>query len=162
MRDRDTELRQAQGQLLAYSYQAFRATTLMGSCLPSARLALPDVRFTTEAVPAVMASTCEWISCFDSSILFFLQALEACKQKGSMSALSIFGNSFPTPYLKGPGPVQPILTASWPRGGRVSKSSRVAWAACTACMLELMVPVSACWAEVCKARRGGEKGQQRA
>lgn len=34
----------------------------------------------------------------------------------------------------------------------MSKSSRVAWAACTACMLELMVPVSACWAEVYKER----------
>lgn len=30
----------------------------------------------------------------------------------------------------------------------------MAWAACTACMLELMVPVRACWAEVCKTRRG--------
>lgn len=36
----------------------------------------------------------------------------------------------------------------------MSKSSRVAWAACTACMLELMVPVSACWADVCNTRAG--------
>lgn len=45
------------------------------------------------------------------------------------------------------------LTASVPRGGRLSQSSREAWAACTACMLELMVPVSACWAEVCRNRQ---------
>ena len=36
------------------------------------------------------------------------------------------------------------LTASVPSGGRVSKSSREAWAAWTACILELMVPVRAC------------------
>lgn len=41
------------------------------------------------------------------------------------------------------------LTASVPSGGRVSKSSREAWAAWTACILELMVPVRACCAEVC-------------
>lgn len=41
------------------------------------------------------------------------------------------------------------LTASVPRGGSVSKSSREACAAWTACMLELMVPVRACCAEVC-------------
>lgn len=45
------------------------------------------------------------------------------------------------------------LTASVPSGGRLSQSSREAWAACTACMLELMVPVSACWAEVCRSDR---------
>lgn len=33
-------------------------------------LNLPAVRLTTDAVPAVMASTCEWISCLDSSTLF--------------------------------------------------------------------------------------------
>lgn len=37
----------------------------------------PAVRLTTEAVPAVIASTWEWISCFDSSILFLRQALDA-------------------------------------------------------------------------------------
>lgn len=42
-----------------------------------------------------------------------------------------------------------MLTASVPRGGRESKSSREAWAAWTACMLELMVPVRACCADVC-------------
>lgn len=35
----------------------------------------------------------------------------------------------------------------------MSKSSREAWAACTACMLELMVPVKACWADVCGDKR---------
>lgn len=39
-------------------------------------LHLPEVRLTTEAVPAVIASTWEWISCLDSSILFLHQALE--------------------------------------------------------------------------------------
>lgn len=38
---------------------------------------IPAVRLTTEAVPAVIASTWEWISCFDSSILFLRQALDA-------------------------------------------------------------------------------------
>lgn len=37
----------------------------------------PAVRLTTEAVPAVMASTWEWISCFDSSILFWIHILDA-------------------------------------------------------------------------------------
>lgn len=44
----------------------------------------------------------------------------------------------------------PVLTASCPRGGRVSKSSREAWAAFTAFILEFIVPVRACWAEVCR------------
>lgn len=38
---------------------------------------LPAVRLTTDAVPAVMASTCEWISCLDSSTLFWTQTLDA-------------------------------------------------------------------------------------
>lgn len=38
---------------------------------------LPAVRLTMEAVPAVMASTWEWISCLDSSILFLRQAWDA-------------------------------------------------------------------------------------
>ncbi|TNN53121.1 hypothetical protein EYF80_036703 [Liparis tanakae] len=46
------------------------------------------------------------------------------------------------------------LTASVPSGGSVSKSSSEAWAACTACMLQLMVPVSACWAELSVTRGG--------
>lgn len=33
-----------------------------------------------DAVPAVMASTWEWISCLDSSILFLRQAWEALNQ----------------------------------------------------------------------------------
>lgn len=37
----------------------------------------PAVRLTTDAVPAVMASTWEWISCLDSSTLFWTQALDA-------------------------------------------------------------------------------------
>lgn len=45
------------------------------------------------------------------------------------------------------------LTASVPSGGRASSSSREAWTACTACMLELMVPVKACWADVCNRYR---------
>lgn len=44
-------------------------------CTPT--IHLPAVRLTTEAVPAVMASTWEWISCFDSSILFLRQAFDA-------------------------------------------------------------------------------------
>lgn len=57
--------------------------------------------------------------------------------------------------------LHPALTASCPRGGKVSKSSSVAWAACTACMLELMVPVRACWAEVCNTEtdRGTPEAQ---
>lgn len=43
----------------------------------SPTLCVPAVRLTTEAVPAVIASTWEWISCFDSSILFLRQALDA-------------------------------------------------------------------------------------
>lgn len=34
-----------------------------------------------DAVPAVMASTWEWISCLDSSILFLRQAWDALKKK---------------------------------------------------------------------------------
>lgn len=106
-----------------------------------------------EAVPAVMASTWECISCLDSSILFLRQACDAFKKEED-----IFG--FMTKILKelskqllcdkkkenktGSKP-----TASVPNGGKVSKSSRAAWAAWTACILELIVPVRACWAEVC-------------
>lgn len=43
---------------------------------------------------------------------------------------------------------------SCPRGGRLSTSLRSACACCTACMLVLMVPIRACWAEVCKAEQG--------
>lgn len=39
-------------------------------------------------------------------------------------------------------------TMSCPSGGRLSTSSRSIWAFCTACILELMVPISACWAEL--------------
>lgn len=42
---------------------------------------LPAVRLTTEAVPAVMASTWEWISCLDSSTLFWTHTLDACKTR---------------------------------------------------------------------------------
>lgn len=38
---------------------------------------LPAVRLTIDAVPAVMASTWEWISCLDSSILFLRHAWDA-------------------------------------------------------------------------------------
>lgn len=41
----------------------------------------PAVRLTTEAVPAVMASTWEWISCFDSSILFCIHTFEAWREE---------------------------------------------------------------------------------
>lgn len=41
---------------------------------------LPAVRLTMDAVPAVMASTWEWISCLDSSILFLRQAWDALKR----------------------------------------------------------------------------------
>lgn len=34
-----------------------------------------------EAVPAVMASTWEWISCLDSSILFLRQAWDALNKR---------------------------------------------------------------------------------
>lgn len=37
---------------------------------------------------------------------------------------------------------------SCPSGGRLSTSSRSIWAFCTACMLVLMVPIRACWAEL--------------
>lgn len=37
-----------------------------------------------EAVPAVMASTWEWISCLDSSILFLRQAWDAFQQRNIM------------------------------------------------------------------------------
>lgn len=43
---------------------------------------LPAVRLTMDAVPAVMASTWEWISCLDSSILFLRQACDALNQVG--------------------------------------------------------------------------------
>lgn len=49
---------------------------------------LPAVRFTTEAVPAVMASTWEWISCFDSSILFLRHALEAYEEEENLRVYS--------------------------------------------------------------------------
>ncbi len=52
------------------------------------------------------------------------------------------------------------LTASVPSGGRVSNSSKEAWTACTACMLELMVPVKACWADVCKIQRTNKQRWQ--
>ncbi len=42
---------------------------------------IPAVRLTTEAVPAVMASTWEWISCLDSSTLFWTHTLEAFLEK---------------------------------------------------------------------------------
>lgn len=45
------------------------------------------------------------------------------------------------------------LTASVPSGGRASNSSSEACTAWTACMLELMVPVKACWADVCNRNR---------
>jgi len=38
---------------------------------------IPAVRLTTDAVPAVMASTWEWISCLDSSTLFWTHILDA-------------------------------------------------------------------------------------
>lgn len=41
-----------------------------------------------------------------------------------------------------------VLTLSCPSGGRLSTSPRSAWACCTACMLLLMVPISACWARL--------------
>ena len=41
----------------------------------------PAVRLTTDAVPAVMASTWEWISCLDSSTLFWTHTLDACKTR---------------------------------------------------------------------------------
>lgn len=37
---------------------------------------------------------------------------------------------------------------SWPSGGRLSTSPRSIWAFCTACILVLMVPIRACWAEL--------------
>lgn len=41
----------------------------------------PAVRLTTDAVPAVMASTWEWISCLDSSTLFWTQTLDAFQER---------------------------------------------------------------------------------
>lgn len=39
-------------------------------------------------------------------------------------------------------------TMSCPSGGRLSTSPRSIWAFCTACILVLMVPIRACWAEL--------------
>lgn len=112
-----------------------------------------------EAVPAVIASTWEWISCLDSSILFLRQAWDALN-KEEKKTISLWSHDKDPEYTSQHSyrisiSMNPLnkgefnLTASVPRGGRVSKSSREAWAAWTACILELMVPVRACWAEVC-------------
>lgn len=53
---------------------------------------LPAVRLTMEAVPAVMASTWEWISCLDSSILFLRQAWDALNKEKKSSGHMYDGN----------------------------------------------------------------------
>lgn len=100
-----------------------------------------------DAVPAVMASTWEWISCLDSSILFLRQAWEALNEAEKTMTIQIcFALLKCDVVMLGIGYQK--LTASVPSGGRASRSSREACAAWTACMLELMVPVRACCAEV--------------
>lgn len=49
---------------------------------------LPAVRLTTEAVPAVIASTWEWISCLDSSTLFWTHTLDACKARQRQNTIT--------------------------------------------------------------------------
>lgn len=51
--------------------------------------ALPAVRLTMEAVPAVIASTWEWISCFDSSILFLRQAWDALNTRINTNEIAL-------------------------------------------------------------------------
>lgn len=48
-------------------------------------------------------------------------------------------------------------TMSCPSGGRLSTSSRSIWAFCTACMLVLMVPIRACWAELYVSKKKKKK-----
>lgn len=50
---------------------------------------LPAVRLTTEAVPAVIASTWEWISCLDSSTLFWTHTRDACKSRQVYDTVTI-------------------------------------------------------------------------
>ena len=45
---------------------------------------------------------------------------------------------------------------SCPSGGRLSTSPRSIWACCTACILVLMVPIRACWAELWRAEKINE------
>lgn len=89
---------------------------------------LPAVRLTTEAVPAVMASTWEWISCLDSSTLFWTHTLDACKTRqlcDTIIAQNNLGNQrscarkwdqyFGYTLLTGPAPRRPLnRLKQWP------------------------------------------------
>lgn len=75
-----------------------------------------------------------------------------CLQTERKKTMMIQINAYNTWYFDAQTRVSGVikLTASVPSGGSTSRSSREACAAWTACMLELMVPVRACCAEVCR------------
>lgn len=90
--------------------QMFHSCNRGDECETS-RLVLPAVRLTMEAVPAVMASTWEWISCLDSSILFLRQAWDAWDRETESSSYTrvqgtVAGNTFVCADMKEPSQKQ--------------------------------------------------------